>query len=76
MNIIIEIIHRFYCLTQRSKRLYNFSIKLVKIYCKFSKKWNYEGKNYLGKIYITKQISYGISWYKFEKFGTKWSNLI
>ena len=57
---------------KRNKKLYAFSLKLWKVFCRFSKIWWYENKNYLGRTYIVRRIPYGSAWYLLEDYGIKW----
>ena len=72
MRLLLELLHRFYCLTQRVRVLHWLSLRLVEIYAKYSKIWWYERPNYLGRVYICRRIPSGVSWYMFEKYGVKW----
>lgn len=73
-TIIRELLYWTSRFVRRNKKLYNFSFKLWKLYCRFTE-WKFQEKNCLGRIYIIKRINYGISWYKFEDYGIKWGSI-
>jgi len=70
--LIPEILYRFAKITKRNKNLYEFVMKLHKIYGRHSKVWNFGSKNYLGRRYLVRHFLYRGEWYMYEDYGIKW----
>ena len=70
--LIPEILYWFAKITKRNKKLYEFAMKLLKIYGRHSRVWNFESKNYLGRMYLVRNYPMGGEWCMYEDYGIKW----
>ena len=70
--LIPEILYWFAKITKRNEKLYEFVMKLLKIYGRYSKVWSFQDKNYLRRRYLSRHFLYGGEWYMYEDYGIKW----
>lgn len=67
-----EILRRFAKTVKRSKMLYEYIMRLLKIYGKYSRTWFFEDKNYLGRRYLVRNYYMGCAFYTYEEYGIGW----